>query len=135
MIKGENMPNLTNSASVEGVIDDMPINLTSNLVTTMIVDGLTITKSADKDFWAGGELLYTIVVTNNSGNKLSSGEITDMLDTSMVALDGNYGVKLNETDTSNYKYDNGILTISLPELEDGMSATIKFQVIQNHSIS
>lgn len=130
------MPNLTNSASVEGTLDDQsPISLTSNLVTTMIVDGLTITKKADKDFWAGGELLYTIVVTNNSGSTLSDGEITDILDTGMVALDGSYGVKLNGVDTSNYKYDNGILTVDLPELEDGMSATIKFQVIQNHMIS
>lgn len=130
------MPNLTNSASVEGTLNDQsPISLTSNLVTTMIVDGLTITKKADKDFWAGGELLYTIVVTNNSGSTLSDGEITDILDTSMVALDGSYGVKLNGVDTSNYKYDNGILTVDLPELEDGMSATIKFQVTQNHMIS
>lgn len=128
------MPNLTNSANVEGTLGDeqMPINLTSNLVTTMVVDGLTITKRADKDFWAGGELIYTIVVTNNSGSTLSGGVITDILDTSMVELDASYGVKLNGTDTSNFRYDQGTLTVDLPDLNDGQSATIKFQVLPNH---
>lgn len=128
--------NLTNRAELNSNIgdDQAPINIKSNIVTTMVVEGITITKTADKDFWTGGELLYTIVVTNNSGNTLSGGEISDMLDTSMVTLDGNYGVKLNDVDTSNYKYDQGVLSVALPDIADGQIVTIKFQVVQNHSI-
>lgn len=133
--KGENMPNIENSATIVATLGDeqTPINLTSNLVTTTIVDGLTVVKKADKDFWADEELIYTIEVTNNSGNTLSNGVITDALDVSMIALDGDYGVKLNGVDTSDYKYDSGMLTVNLPTLANGEKATIEFQVIKNHN--
>lgn len=129
------MPNIENSATIDATLGDeqTPINLTSNLVTTTIVDGLTVVKKADKDFWADEELIYTIEVTNNSGNTLSNGVITDALDVSMIVLDGDYGVKLNGVDTSDYKYDSGMLTVNLPTLANGEKATIEFQVIKNHN--
>lgn len=123
--------NIRNSAQLDGLYGDnqTPITFDSNLVTTTIVDGLTVRKSADRDVWAGGELKYTIEVENNSGNTLSGGILTDTLD-NMIEFDAGYGVKINDVATSNYRYQGKLLTISLPDIGDGETKTITFQVIK-----
>lgn len=130
------MPNtLLNTAQIEGLYGDesRPIDLSSNDVEVMIVDGLSVTKSADKNVWADGSLRYTITITNDSGNALTGGVLSDELDTTMVALDGEYGVKIDGLDTSDYRYDRGILTVNLPDIQDGQVSEVTFQVVQNHS--
>lgn len=107
---------------------EVAISFSSNTVTTTIVQGLTIVKSADKDYWVNGPLTYTLVVTNNSGGKLTSASITDTLNTTLIALDEDYGIYIDESKTQSYTYESGTLTITLPDLADTESATIKFQV-------
>ena len=73
--------NLTNQVEVEGQYGNLASQVTflSNVVTTSIVQGLTVTKSADKTNWVDGPLTYTIVVQNASGSTLSAGSLTDTL--------------------------------------------------------
>lgn len=122
--------NLTNKVDIEGQYgdDNTPITFSSNLVTTSIVDGLTVTKSADKTNWVDGPLTYTIVVTNQSGDSLKSGVLTDILDTTLVDFNTTYGVQLNGTATTDFTYNAGELKITLPDLANEASATITFQV-------
>ncbi len=125
--------NLTNKASVNANYGDeqTPINFTSNLVTTTIVQGLTVTKTADKSFWVDGPLLYTIEVNNESGSTISGCKITDTLDTALVTFDNDFGVKIDNVQNSNFKYESGTLTVDLPSLNDGQKSTITFQVAKN----
>lgn len=121
--------NLTNKADIEATYGDtgMPISFSSNDVTTKIIDGITVTKSADKTYWVDGPLTYTIVVANNSGSTLSDGTLTDSLDAA-VLFDQTYGVYLNNSKTTDFNYAAPTLTVNLPTLNNADTATIKFQV-------
>ena len=121
--------NLTNKADIEATYGDTgtPISFSSNDVTTKIIDGITVTKSADKTYWVDGPLTYTIVVTNNSGSTLSGGTLTDSLDAA-VTFNQDYGVFLNNSKTTDFNYATPTLTVNLPTLNDTDTATIKFQV-------
>lgn len=120
--------NLTNQADITGEYAGTPISFASNIVTTAIIEGLTINKTADKTNWVDGPLTYTIVIANNSGSTLSSGVLTDNLNTTLVDFNTTYGVLIDGVTTSNYTYSSGELKITLPDLADSQETTIKFQV-------
>ena len=124
--------NLTNQTTVEGQYGSpaSAISFFSNEVTTNIVQGLMVQKNADKTNWVNGPLTYTIVVTNNSGNTLSSGSLIDKIDTTLVDFSTTYGVQIDDSKTSNYTYNDGNLQVTLPDLETDKSVTITFQVTQ-----
>lgn len=124
--------NLTNQTTIEGQYGSpaSAISFFSNEVTTNIVQGLTVQKEADKTNWVNGPLTYTIVVTNNSGNTLSSGSLIDKIDTTLVDFSTTYGVQIDGSKTSNYTYNDGNLQVTLPDLETDKSVTITFQVTQ-----
>lgn len=121
---------LTNQVDITGQYGDgsTPISFSSNVVTTSIIQGLTVNKTADKVNWIDGPLTYTIVVQNSSGSTLSSGVLTDNLNTSLVEFSQEYGVKIDDTPSSEYTYSSGELKITLPSLADQQSTTITFQV-------
>lgn len=110
--------------------DNVPITFVSNQVTTTIVTGLTATLSANKQYWVDGALLYTVVVANNSGETYSKGVLADTLDTANVVFDSTYGVEINGEKTSDYTYTGGLLSVNLPDVSDGASLTVSFQVTQ-----
>ena len=122
---------LSNQADFDGALGDAntPISFSSSVVTTTIIKGLAITKSADKDYWADGPLTYTISIENNSGSALSSSTITDALDITKVTFNNEYGIKVD--DVAFYEIeDDGTLIVTLPEIADTKTTTIKFQVNQ-----
>ena len=121
---------LTNKVDIAGNYGDAsnPITFSSNDVTTTLIQGLTVTKNADKTYWVNGPLTYTLTITNNSGGKLDSGVITDKLDTNLISLDETYGVLINGSKTEDYTYTTGTLTVNLPELADSSTTTVTFQV-------
>ena len=123
---------LTNQADFSGSYGTTasPVVFSSNAVTTTIVQGLTATKTADKTYWVNGPLLYTIRIENNSGESFTKGVLTDVLNTDLITLDSAYGVEINSSKTSDYIYTSGNLSIQLPDLEDGGTATVTFQVVQ-----
>lgn len=121
---------LTNQVDVTGQYGDgsSPISFSSNIVTTTIVQGLTVNKSADKVNWVDGPLTYTVEITNSSGSTLSSGILTDRINTTLVEFNTAYGVMIDSSSSSNYTYNDGELKVTLPELANGNTTTITFQV-------
>ncbi|MFR1564987.1 MAG: hypothetical protein ACLSUT_00920 [Christensenellales bacterium] len=124
---------LTNQADLSGSYGALavPVVFSSNSVTTTIIQGLTATKTVDKTHWVNGPLLYTIKIDNNSGDTFTKGVLTDIIDTSLATLDTVYGVEINGSKSSDYTFTAGSLSVNLPDVEDGGSATVTFQVVQN----
>ena len=124
---------MTNQADLSGSYGALavPVVFSSNSVTTTIIQGLTATKTVDKTHWVNGPLLYTIKIDNNSGDTFTKGVLTDIIDTSLATLDTVYGVEINGSKSSDYTFTAGSLSVNLPDVEDGGSATVTFQVVQN----
>lgn len=122
--------NLTNQVDIAGEYGDSasPISFSSNTVTTTIVQGLTVNKTADKTNWVDGPLTYTIVIQNNSGSTLTNGVLTDNINTTLVDFNATYGVQINSSASSDYTYNNGELKINLPDINNEAETTITFQV-------
>ncbi len=124
------MAELTNQVDIAGQYGNpaSAISFSSNLVSTTIVEGLTVLKEADKTNWVDGPLTYTITVQNNSGETLSSGKLTDQINTTLVNFSTTYGVQLDGQTYRTYTYNDGTLEITLPDLANGEQKVIKFQV-------
>ena len=122
--------NLSNSASVTGTYETGALTLTSNVVTTEIVNGITIVKAADKEKWSTGELTYTITIENNAQNTLESPTVVDILDPTLVKLVDN-SVKVNSSDAQyTYEEATGTLSINLEDMTVGTTSVITFRVLQ-----
>lgn len=126
---------LNNQASAVGEYNNISTSLTSEVSVVTIIDGLTITKSADKENWASGVLTYTIVVNNTTGNTYSGVNVTDVLDTTKIKLvDGSVTVDGNiiqkGTNVNEYTYDDtsGTLVVNLGDIATTVKKTITFQV-------
>ena len=61
---------LRNSATSAGIYNNIPTSITSTVSVVTIIDGLSITKTADKQVWADGILTYTIIIDNQTENSL-----------------------------------------------------------------
>lgn len=61
---------LRNSATSAGIYNNIPTSITSTVSVVTIIDGLSITKTADKQVWADGILTYTIIIDNKTENSL-----------------------------------------------------------------
>lgn len=119
---------LTNIANINGTYNGIPITLDSEASVVQMIDGLTITKVADKQNWATGVLTFTVTITNNATSPLESGVFSDTLDPTLIKLVDN-SVMLNNTATpSTYDATTGVLTFSIPTIEAGGKAEITFQV-------
>lgn len=122
--------NLSNSASVTGTYETGALTLTSNVVTTEIVNGITIVKAADKEKWSTGELTYTITIENNAQNTLESPTVVDILDPTLIKLVDN-SVKVNSSDAQyTYEEATGTLSINLEDMTVGTTSVITFRVLQ-----
>jgi len=119
---------VTNTAQIDGVYKTLPATLTTEEVTTQMVSGLTVTKTADKQMWASGNLTYTIVVKNDAGDTFSNIEVTDVLDITKIALVANTVQLDGKTVTYIYTAATGTLSVKIPDLADDKSGTITFQV-------
>lgn len=125
---------LTNQADLSGSYGALavPVVFSSNSVTTTIIQGLTATKTVDKTHWVNGPLLYTIKIDNNSGDTFTKGVLTDIIDTSgSLRSILSMAVEINGSKSSDYTFTAGSLSVNLPDVEDGGSATVTFQVVQN----
>ncbi len=121
---------LTNQVDITGQYGDgsSPISFSSNIVTTSIIQGLTVNKTADKVNWVDGPLTYTITIENTSGSTLTGGVLTDNLNTDLIDLDKTSGILIDDTPSSDYTYTDGELKINLPTLTDQQTTTIIFKV-------
>lgn len=122
---------LSNTVSVLGNYNNIPTEINSEAVVVSMIDGLTVTKTADKMVWADGLLTYTIVINNKADLSYTTPVITDILDTTKVGF-VNESVTIDgvKVETSKYTYEEstGTLTITLDDIEATGSTTITFQV-------
>lgn len=122
---------LNNTASAVGNYNEIPTSITSSVSVVTMISGLTITKTADKQNWADGELTYTIVIDNKTDKSYVSPKITDILDINLVTF-VDKSVFIDDVLTTNYTYEesSGTLTITLEDITASSSKTIKFKVIK-----
>ena len=122
---------LSNIVSVLGNYNNIPTEINSEAVVVSMIDGLTVTKTADKMVWADGLLTYTIVINNKADLSYITPVITDILDTTKVGF-VNESVTIDGVKVENSKYtyeeSTGTLTITLDDIEATGSTTITFQV-------
>lgn len=122
---------LSNIVTASGNYNNVPTSITSDAVSVTLIDGLTITKSADKTVWADGVLTYTITVDNKAALTYESVVVTDALNgdlvtfvTGSVTIDG---VAAGESEFS-YNEQTNTLTVNLGDVATGSTKTITFQV-------
>ena len=93
--------------------------------------GLTVTKTANKMVWSGGNLMYSIEVNNQTEMVYTSPVITDILNPNLIKLVENT-IKVDgtllEASQYNYEEDSGKLTINLPNIEATTKKTVTFEV-------
>ncbi len=119
---------LTNKATVAGNYNSIPVALETEAVVTNLIDGITITKTADRQNWATGLLTYTITVSNNAENSLEAPVITDVLDTALVKFVENSVTVNGVSKTASYDAATGTLTVDLETIAVGGKAEVMFQV-------
>lgn len=122
---------LRNSATSAGIYNNIPTSITSTVSVVTIIDGLSITKTADKQVWADGILTYTIIIDNQTEKVYESPKITDVLDNNLIEfINGSVTIDEVTATSSEYSYNalEHTLTINLEHLNPSSTKTIKFQV-------
>lgn len=122
---------LNNTVSVVGNYNNIPTSVTSLVSVVTMINGLSITKNADKPIWADGNLTYTIVVTNETEKAYTNPVVTDKLDNNLIKfVDGSVTIDGQNASSSEYNYDesSNTLTITLTDIDASNSKTITFQV-------
>lgn len=125
------MNELTNTVYSNGNYNNIPTSLTSNTSVVNMIEGLTLTKDADKKNWSDGLLTYTIKLNNSTTTPYSNPVITDIINTDLVEFVTD-SVKINgvEATSSEYSYDTGThtLTINLNDIEANTEVSVTFNV-------
>lgn len=122
---------LSNTATVLGQYNSIPTSISSQALVVTMIDGLTVTKTADKMIWADGVLTYTVLVDNKATESYTSPVITDILNTTLVSfVAGSVTIDGAKAEEGKYNYneDTGTLTIDLEDIAPSSSSTITFQV-------
>lgn len=122
---------LKNTVSATGNINEIPTSINSVASVVTMLNGLTITKEANKAIWADGLLTYTITITNQTTLPYVKPVVTDIFDTTLidfvtdsVTIDG---VKATAEEAT-YDIATGTLTVNLSDIEAAGTKTITFQV-------
>lgn len=125
------MNELTNTVYSNGNYNNIPTSLTSNTSVVNMIEGLTLTKDADKKNWSDGLLTYTIKLNNSTTTPYTNPVITDIINTDLVEFVTD-SVKINgiEATSSEYSYDTGThtLTINLNDIEANTEVSVTFNV-------
>lgn len=123
--------NLSNTVTVLGNYNEIPTSISSQALVVAMIDGLTVTKTADKMVWADGVLTYTIEVDNKALESYTSPAITDVLDISLVSfVNGSVTIDGAKAEESKYTYNDadGTLTINIPDIAASGKCVVTFQV-------
>lgn len=122
---------LNNKATVLGNYNNIPTEISTQALIVTMINGLNVTKTADKMIWADGTLTYTLIVSNDTAETYTSPVITDTLDISLVSFVNNSVTidnKIAEDSQYNYNEATGVLTINLPDIEPSLKKEVTFQV-------
>lgn len=123
--------NLSNTVTVLGNYNEIPTSISSQALVVAMIDGLTVTKTADKIVWADGVLTYTIEVDNKALESYTSPTITDVLDISLISfVNDSVTIDGAKAEESKYTYNDadGTLTISIPDIAASGKCVVTFQV-------
>lgn len=123
--------NLSNTVTVLGNYNEIPTSISSQALVVAMIDGLTVTKTADKMVWADGVLTYTIEVDNKALESYTSPTITDVLDISLVSfVNDSVTIDGAKAEESKYTYNDadGTLTINIPDIAASGKCVVTFQV-------
>lgn len=125
------MNELNNTVTAVGNYKSIPTSLTSNTSVVNMIDGLILTKNADKKNWGSGNLTYTIELDNQADDSYTDVKITDVINTTLVDF-VNGSVKINDVEATpeEASYDEGshTLTINLNEVAASSRTTVTFLV-------
>jgi len=123
---------LINTASSVGEYLGLTTEMTTEAVVTQLVDDLNITKSADRDSWATGNLTYTITIDNQSEEPYENPIVTDTIDpTKATLVDGSVTINGTPATTpTDYTFDaiTGLLTVNLSDVAATSTTVIVFEV-------
>ena len=122
---------LSNTATVLGNYNSIPTEISTQALVVTMLSGLTVVKTADKMVWSGGELTYTIEVSNQTDQSYESPVITDILNPTLITLvDGSISIDGVTASSSQYSWDEqtGKLTVNLSDIESKQKSTITFKV-------
>ena len=122
---------LSNTVSALGNYNDVPTAMASEAVLVTLLDGLKITKTADKPVWADGVLTYTIVLTNDESKPYTAPVVTDIIDNTLVEfITGSVMIEGVAATEEQYSYNENThtLTVLLDDIAATSTRTITFQV-------
>lgn len=125
------MNELSNTVTSVGNYNNIPTSLTSNTSVVNLIEGLTLTKEADKDNWVGGTLTYLITLDNQTDTSYENPVIKDVLDNTLVNfVEGSVTINGQKAETSKYNYDEDThtLTINLDSVTPSSSTAVTFLV-------
>ncbi len=124
---------LRNTVAAKGNYNSIPTAITSVASVVTMVEGLSITKTADKLVWADGELTYTIVITNDADQTYENVVVTDILNTTLVELvDKSVTIDSVQATTGEYEYNDGTLTVNINDIVASESKTVTFKVTKKN---
>ncbi len=113
-------------------LDNVDANQSATSLVSVLnlINGLTITKSANKINWVDGYLTYKIVITNTSDGNYENAYITDSLDKTVEFVSNSLIIDNVGATEDDYDYDakENILTIYLNNVDNKTSKIITFQV-------
>lgn len=125
------MNELENTVTSVGNYNNIQTTLTSNTSKVNIINGLTLTKEADKQNWGSGYLTYIITLDNQTDQNYEKPTITDIIDTNLVEfVPGSVTIDDVEAPQEKYSYNDAThtLTINLDDVTPSSSTTLTFQV-------
>ena len=123
------MNELSNTITSVGTYNNIETSLTSNEVVINMIEGLKVTKDADKKNWADGVLTFKITVENLTDIAYTNVVITDVLDTSkIVFIDKSVIINNVTASDDKYSYNDNTLIINLDSVDANTTSTITFQV-------
>ena len=128
------MNELNNTVTSTGTYNNIPTSLTSNTSVVNMIDGLTITKDADKKNWGSGELTYTITLDNQTNTTYVNPVVTDVIDGSLVKfVPGSVIINNVAATEDEYSYNEGshTLTVNLKDITANSTTTLTFRVEKN----
>jgi uncharacterized repeat protein (TIGR01451 family) len=124
---------LRNTVGAKGNYNSIPTSITSVASVVTMVEGLSITKTADKLVWADGELTYTIVITNDADQTYENVVVTDILNTTLVEfVDKSVTIDSVQATTGEYEYNDGTLTVNINDIVASESKTVTFKVTKKN---
>lgn len=99
-----------------------------------MIEGLTLTKDADKKNWGSGELTYTITLENQTDTTYVNPIITDVIDNGLVKfVTGSVMINDIAVTEDEYSYNEAshTLTVNLKDIVAGSTTTLTFRVEKN----